>query len=147
MPRALPGRARPLVIIVTTMCALAVAAAEPVPVPLNLCGAAQASASSQEGDRFAPELAIDGRPVSIEGAGENAWCSAMDQPSRGQWLAVEFPDAQPITEVRVWYRVIENEHRFVPRTVTIQASPDGERWTTLVSRSDDLPRLRDAPDA
>lgn len=115
-------------------------------IPLNLCTLSRATASSVHSDRFRPHNAIDGDPVSIQGKRENCWCSATDEPSRGQWFQVEFPGVESFESVRVWYRVVLGEHRFVPQSVTIQASMDGRQWQTLLARCTDVPKLHAAPD-
>jgi len=144
-----PFRARSLALPVTVVLAVilsGVAMAADVPVPANLCSVAHVEASSYQTDRFHPWFAVDGQPVSIEGSRENAWCSAQSEPSAGQWLMVQFPRPEQLSQVQVWYRVIAGFHRFVPRTMTIQSSMDGESWHTLVSRSTNVPRAGAAPD-
>ena len=123
------------------------AAPTEVPVPPNMAHYAQVTASSEFLPRFPAWRAVDGTGIIVTGGvRENCWASAPGMPSKGQWFQLSFGRPEPIGKVLVWYRVIQGEHRFVPKTVTIQASEDGKTWHTVVSRSANVPRSNAPPD-
>lgn len=110
-----------------------------VRVPPNLALRRPASASSVYDARFAPEKGVDGAAIVIYTASENAWASAQNGTA-AEWWQVDLGEPQPVREIRVWYRNLSGEYGFVPRTVAVLLSDNGQEWRTAMPSSSAVPK-------
>jgi len=69
---------------------------------------------------------------------ENFWSSANRQDV-GAWWQVDLGKKSPIEKVQIQFRGFGGRYHFVPKTITFQVSDDGKKWTTVVSKSADVP--------
>ena len=91
-------------------------------VPKNAATKAKVRASSEETNKnnFAKN-AVDGNPAT-------RWCAAGG--AAGQWLEIELAKAVDIQNIRILWEKNNAAYRY-----TVEASPDGKAWKTVVDRS------------
>lgn len=70
---------------------------------------------------------------------QNCWCSADGQDVNAWWM-LDLGATKPVDRLKVQYRCIGDSFRFVPVSVTVQASDDGTTWKTLASKSTHVPK-------
>ncbi|MCP4211915.1 MAG: hypothetical protein GY764_10620 [Halieaceae bacterium] len=69
---------------------------------------------------------------------ENFWASAKHQDV-GAWWQKDLRKKIPIAKVQIQFRGFDGRYHFVPKTISFQVSDDGKDWTTVVSKSADVP--------
>ena len=70
---------------------------------------------------------------------QNCWCSADGQDVNAWWM-LDLGAIKPVDRLKAQYRCIGDAFRFVPVSVTVQASDDGATWKTLASKSTHVPK-------
>ncbi|MCP4211914.1 MAG: hypothetical protein GY764_10615 [Halieaceae bacterium] len=93
-------------------------------------------ASSEFSADYHAGYAHDGILSSQEG--ENFWASA-DRQDVGAWWQKDLGKKSPIERIQIQFRGFGGVYHFVPKTITFQVSDDGKKWTTVVSKSADVP--------
>jgi len=69
----------------------------------------------------------------------NFWGSD-DKRDINSWWMIEFKNEKQVNMVRVQYRNIGGVFRFVPLSVTVQISRDSTNWTSVVTKSTNVPK-------
>ena len=105
--------------------------AEPMPP-----SARSATASSQYDPTTGPEKANDG--ILAANDISNFWGSANDQDV-GAWWQADMGEVTDIKGVQIQFRGLGGTYHFVPKSITFQVSDDGEKWTTALEKSQDVP--------
>jgi len=93
-------------------------------------------ASSEASADYHAGYAHDGILSSQDG--ENFWASANRQDV-GAWWRKDLGKKLPIEKIQIQFRGFGGVYHFVPKTITFQVSDDGTKWTTVVSKSADVP--------
>lgn len=101
--------------------------------PRNRLGTA---ASSEFGPGYHAGKASDGILSSRDE--ENFWASANRQDV-GAWWQKNLGKKTAIEKIQIQFRGFGGHYHFVPKTITFQVSDDGKKWTTVVSKSADVP--------
>jgi len=95
-----------------------------------------AVASSEFGPTYGAGKAHDGILSSQDE--ENFWASANNQDV-GAWWRKDLGDSTSIGKIQIQFRGFGGRFHFVPKTITFQVSDDGDKWTTVVSKSANVP--------
>ncbi|HHW48845.1 MAG TPA: DUF5018 domain-containing protein [Clostridiaceae bacterium] len=110
------------------------------------------SASSEMSGNYASFRAVDG--VYHNGSFNpniefNLWSTVLGQ-STGSWWQVDLGEVLSIQDVKVQYRGVTGTYigmpaapfyLQVPESVTFMVSDDGNEWTTIISKSTDVPEV------
>ena len=70
--------------------------------------------------------------------GDNFWASANHRDV-GAWWQKDLGKKSSIKKIQIQFRGFGGRYHFVPKTITFQVSDDGKKWTTVVSKSADVP--------
>lgn len=98
---------------------------EPTLVPVNLALNKPATASSEETGKN--NLA----PHAVDGKSATRWCA--NSPAYPQWLQVDLGEPKELRGCQLEWESNHNQYRY-----TIEGSADGEKWMTLVDRTENL---------
>ncbi|MCD9022416.1 discoidin domain-containing protein [Cohnella silvisoli] len=105
--------------------------------PANLALNKMASASSMFSSAYSAAKAVDG--LDNKDDTENAWASANGQSTVNQWWRVDLGQTSNIGKVNVVFRSVNGIAYYVPKSITFQVSNDGTNWTTVISKSTNVP--------
>jgi hypothetical protein len=109
----------------------------PVTKTNNFAVGKEASASSKFSDSYGPDLAVDG--ITSRMNPENCWATASGQV-KDSWFMVDLGRTEDLRTIRVKFKEYPaNTAYCVPKTITFQSSNDGTNWTTLISKSGNVP--------
>lgn len=106
----------------------------------NIALGKTATASSTAGTGFGAGKAVDGTYFADDPT--NAWAS--NSTHVGAWWKVDLGSVTPIAQARVQFRGYQNpsgvlKFQQVPASITLQVSDDNVNWTTVTSRSTNVP--------
>ena len=90
------------------------------------------SASSQYERDFDASKAWDGISGTI-------WCCDEDEDVNSWWM-VDLGRKKALDKIKMQYRNISGKFQFLPISVTVQVSNDGANWTTVTSKSSNVPK-------
>jgi hypothetical protein len=98
------------------------------------------TASSSYSAGFGPGKAVDGKYFADDMT--NAWASGSTHT--GAWWQVDLGAVTPISSARIQFRGYPNTSsqlvfQQVPESITFQVSNDGTNWTTVTSKSANVP--------
>ena len=82
---------------------------------------------------YTPNETVDG----IIGDQGNLWASASN--SNSEWIQYDFGSSQNITNAVLYFRNLSGNTFCVPQDITFQVSNDGNNWTTVISKSTNVP--------
>jgi len=107
---------------------------------VNIARGKTATASSTAGSGFDAGKAVDGTYFGDDMS--NAWAS--NATHSGAWWKVDLGSVTPIAEARVQFRGYPNgsnvlKFQQVPASITLQVSNDNVNWTTVTSKSANVP--------
>ena len=91
--------------------------------------ASRITASSHLGD-FTPALVNDGIGIAGDGSDRSKWSTSGKQAS---WLAFDLLNTVKVSEVQILFNMLDQAYLNTPESIEIQASNDGNAWTTLAT--------------
>jgi hypothetical protein len=96
-----------------------------------------ASASSAYSGGYGPDKAVDGN--------NSTFWSTRTADNVGEWWQVDLGEKSEIGKVEIMFRNVDGKFNNVPKTITFQVSDDGENWTDIISRTDNVPINDETP--
>ncbi|MCD9022420.1 discoidin domain-containing protein [Cohnella silvisoli] len=108
----------------------------------NIAYGKTAVASSAFGTNYAAGKAVDGKTSGQEA--ENTWATAAGS-QLNSWWQVDLGKTEYISRASVVFREYPyNQAYMVPKNITFQVSSDGVSWTTVTSKSGNVPTIGSA---
>lgn len=92
--------------------------------------------SSGASGGFSASKAVDGVAYPADGSHSSKWSAAS---TAGAWWQVDLGAKANINALDIYFNHRNDGYRNVPKSVTYQVSDDGTNWTTIISKSPNVP--------
>ncbi len=140
--RKLKKRILAITLTICMMAAICPLSGVAAGTPTNLALGKAALASSDMDPARASQL-VDG--IYHADSDQNFWTTKLNE-DKNAWWQVDLGDVYLLSETKIQYRRVligepESVYRFVPKAVTLQVSDNGTTWTTVVSKSGNVPEI------
>ncbi|MEI6423832.1 MAG: discoidin domain-containing protein, partial [Lentisphaerota bacterium] len=74
-----------------------------------------------------------------DGVSGTLWCCEEGEDVNSWWM-VDLGRKKALDKIKVQYRNISGKFQFLPISVTVQVSDDDANWTTVTSKSSNVPK-------
>lgn len=88
---------------------------------------------------YLPSYAVDGVRYDDQNLHSWAWTPTDPVDNGSPWWQVDFQDRAQMDSVAIAFRGYAGTYGQIPETITFQVSDNGSNWTTVISRSTNVP--------